>query len=89
MTIQYLKYMNISKKLGNNNLSDKMLEIKNLFEMTYEDFIKKFYESVDFIAFKNEERTKFYDEGTKKQEGFAISEDLGLIKIFRKKGKRE
>jgi len=77
------------KKVGYNNLSDKMLEIKNLFEMTYEDFIKKFYESVDFIAFKNEERTKFYDEGTKKQEGFAISEDLGLIKIFRKKGKRE
>ena len=77
------------KKIGYNNLSDKMLEIKNLFEMTYEDFIKKFYESVDFIAFKNEERTKFYDEGTKKQEGFAISEDLGLIKIFRKKGKRE
>ena len=75
------------KKVGYNNLSDKMLEIKNLFEMTYEDFIKKFYESFDFIAFKNEERTKFYDEGTKKQEGFAISEDLGLIKIFRKKGK--
>ena len=34
-----------------------MLEIKNLLEMTYEDFIKKFYESVDFIAFKNEEKT--------------------------------
>ena len=77
------------EKIGYDNLSDKMLEIKNLLEMTYEDFIKKFYESVDFIAFKNEEKTKFYDEGTKKQEGFTISEDLGLIKIFRRKGKRE
>jgi hypothetical protein len=66
-----------------------MLEIKNLLEMTYEDFIKKFYESEEFISFKNEETTKFYDEGTKKQEGFTISEDLGLIKIFRRKGKRE
>jgi len=75
------------KKIGYDNLSDKMLEIKNLFEMKYEDFIKKFYESDEFISFKNEETTKFYDEGTKKQEGFAISEDLGLIKIFRKKGK--
>ena len=77
------------KKIGYNNLSDKMLEIKNLLEMTYEDFIKKFYESEEFISFKNEETTKFYDEGTKKQEGFTISEDLGLIKIFRRKGKRE
>ena len=77
------------KKIGYNNLSDKMLEIKNLLEMTYEDFIKKFYESEEFNSFKNEETTKFYDEGTKKQEGFTISEDLGLIKIFRRKGKRE
>ena len=85
---------NISKiyeyfeKIGFNNLSDKMLEIKNCFEMTYEDFIKKFYESNDFINFKKEEKTIFYDEGTKKQEGFAISEYLGLIRLFRRKRNR-
>jgi len=86
---------NISKiyeyfeKIGYNNLSDKMIEIKNLLEMTYENFIKKFYDSDEFINFKNEENTMFYDEGTKKQEGFAISENYGLIKIFGRKRKRE
>ena len=86
---------NISKiyeyfeKVGYNNLSDKMLEIKNFFEMKYEDLIKKFYESDEFINFKNEEKTLFFDKGTKKQEGFAISEDLGLIRIFRRKRKRD
>ena len=86
---------NISKiyenfeKVGYNNLSDKMLEIKNFFEMKYEDLIKKFYESDEFINFKNEEKTLFFDKGTKKQEGFTISEDLGLIKIFRRKRKRD
>ena len=86
---------NISKiyeyfeKVGYNNLSDKMLEIKNFLEMKYEDLIKKFYESDEFINFKNEEKTLFFDKGTKKQEGFAISEDLGLIRIFRRKRKRD
>ena len=85
---------NISKiyeyfeKIGYNNLSDKMKEIKNLFEMKYEDYIKKFYESEEFTNFKNEESTKFFDEGTKMQEGFTISEDLGFLKIFNRKRKR-
>ena len=88
-------YDNISKiykffkKIGYNNLSDKMLEIKNLFEMKYEEFIKKFYESDEFENFKNEENTIFYDEGTKEKEGFAISENYGLIRILRGKRKRD
>ena len=77
------------KKIGYNNLSDKMLEIKNLFEMKYEEFIKKFYESDEFENFKNEENTIFYDEGTKEKEGFAISENYGLIRILRGKRKRD
>ena len=77
------------EKIGYNNLSDKMLEIKNLFEMKYEDYIKKFYESDEFENFKNEENTIFYDEGTKKKEGFTISEDYGLIKILGGKRKRD
>jgi hypothetical protein len=77
------------EKIGYNNLSVKMLEIKNLFEMKYEDYIKKFYESDEFENFKNEENTIFYDEGTKKKEGFTISEDYGLIKILGGKRKRD
>ena len=86
---------NISKiyeyfeKVGYNNLSDEMLEIKKYFEMKYEDLIKQFYKSDELINFKKEEKTIFFDKGTKEQEGFAISEDLGLIRIFRRKRKRD
>ena len=86
---------NISKifeyfeKIGYNNLSDKMLEIKNFFEMKYENLIKKFYESDEFINFKKEEKTVFFDRGTKEQEGFSISENLGLIRLFKRKRKRD
>jgi len=76
------------EKIGYNNLSEKMLKIKYLFEMKYKDFIKKFYESEYFNNFKNEEYTIFYDEGTRMQEGFKISEDYGLLKIFMRKGKK-
>jgi hypothetical protein len=87
--------INISKiydyfeKIGYDNLSDKMLEIKNFLEMKYEDYIKKFYESEEFINFKKLKITRFYDEETKKQEGIAISDYLGLIRLFRKKRKRD
>ena len=86
---------NISKiyeyfeKVGYNNLSDEMLGIKKYFEMKYEDLIKQFYKSDELINFKKEEKTIFFDKGTKEQEGFAISEDLGLIRIFRRKRKRD
>lgn len=86
---------NISKiyeyfeKVGYNNLSDEMLGIKKYFEMKYEDLIKQFYKSDELINFKKEEKTIFFDKGTKDQEGFAISEDLGLIRIFRRKRKRD
>jgi len=86
---------NISKiyeyfdEVGYNNLSNRMLEIKNFFEMKYEDLIKKFYESDEFINFKEEEKTIFFDRGTKEQEGFSISENLGLIRLFRRKRKRD
>lgn len=86
---------NISKiyeyfeKIGYNNLSDKMIAIKNLLEMSYEDFIKKFYESDEFNNFKKKEKTIFFDEETRKQEGFSISENLGLIRLFRRKRERD
>jgi hypothetical protein len=56
--------------------------------MKYEDFIRMFYKSDEFISFKQNKKTKFYDEGTKKQEGFTISEDYGLIKLLKRKRER-
>ena len=76
------------EKIRCNKLTEKMLEIKNFFEMKYEDFIRMFYESDKFITFKQKEITKFYDEGTRKQEGFKISEDYGLIKLLKRKRER-
>ena len=77
------------EKIGYNNLSEKMLEIKNFFEMKYEDFIRMFYESEEFIIFKQNKNTKFYDEGTRRQEGFTISENYGLIKLLKRKKERD
>jgi hypothetical protein len=66
-----------------------MLEIKNLFEMKYEDLIKMFYKSDYYIIFKNKEKTKYNDEETKKQEGFKISGVNGFLKILKRKRKRD
>ena len=66
-----------------NNLSESMKRIKSFFEMSYEDLIKRFYDSPKFTEFKNYENTKFYDDGTIKQEGFSLLEEYGLIKLFK------
>ena len=60
-----------------------MKRIKSFFEMTYEDLIQSFYDSDKFIEFKNHEYTKFYDDGTIKQEGFSLLEQYGLINLFK------
>ena len=77
------------EKIRCNILTEKMLEIKKFFEMKYEDFIRMFYESDELITFKQNKKTKFYDEGTRKQEGFIISEDYGLIKLLKRKRERD
>jgi len=76
------------EKIGYNNLSDKNLEVKYWLEITYEDLIKKYYDSEEFIIFKNKQKTILIDEGTKRQEGFKISENYGLIKVLARKRKR-
>ena len=73
-------------------MSDNLRKIKNFFEMSYEDLIKKFYDSYEFLVFKNDEYTIHYDEGMKKQEKFSLLKDYGLIKLFKmiqKKRKRD
>lgn len=87
--LQKQNYENISKiyeyfdNLGNYNLSDSLRKIKEFFEMKYEDLIQKFYDSYEFITFKNDELTKFYDDGLMKQEKFSLLKDNGLIKLFK------
>ena len=80
------------EKVGYDNISESLRKIKNFFEMSYEDLIRKFYDSYEFIDFKNDEITIFYDEGVKKQEKFSLLKDYGLIKLFKmiqKKRKRD
>lgn len=69
-------------KIGNDNLSYSMRNIKDFFEMTYRDLITKFYDSLEFINFKEDAKTKFFNEGVIKQEKFSLLEDYGLIKLF-------
>ena len=60
--------------------------------MSYEDLIRKFYDSDEFIDFKNDEHTKFFDDVFLKQEKFSLLKDYGLINLFKmikKKRKRE
>lgn len=65
-----------------NNISQAMKRIKSFFEMSYEDLIKMFYDSPKFTEFKDDEKTKFYDEGTIKQEGFSLLEQYSLVNLF-------
>lgn len=51
--------------------------------MSYEELIKKFYDSYEFNNFRDDIKTKFYDDGTKEQEGFSLLENYGLIKLFK------
>ena len=60
--------------------------------MKYEDVIKLFYKSERFKEFKENETTKFFEEGIKKEKNISLLEDEGLIKLFqmtKKKRKRE
>ena len=79
-------------KFGYDKLSEDLRKIKDFFEMNYEDLIRKFYDSFEFRSFKEDEKSKFFDEGTIKQEGFSLFENYGLITVFRalnKKRKRD
>ncbi len=73
-------------------LNNSLKRIKDFFDMNYEELIKKFYDSYEFNNFREDIKTKFYDEGTKRQEGFSLLENYGLINLFKmtnKKRKRD
>ena len=79
----FTKIFNYFIKIGNDSLSESLQKLKDFLEMSYEDLIRMFYDSDDFITFKEDYMTKYYDEGTKAQEGFSLLEDYGLIKVFK------
>ena len=79
--------LNYCNEIGNDHLPESVKKVKDLIEMKYEDLIRMFYDSDYFIDFKEKEKDKiqFHDEGIKLQEGFSLSEDYGLIKLFKKR----
>jgi hypothetical protein len=71
------------KQIGYENLSENSKNIKEFFEMNYESLIKNFYDSKEFTTFCEDKKAKFFDEGTKQQEGFSLFKDYGLINVFK------
>lgn len=86
------KIYNYCDKIENGHLHENFKKVHDFFKkMIYEDLSKKFYDSEDFINFKENYMTKYYDEGFIEQEGFSLLEDYGLIrylKTLKKKRKR-
>ena len=73
------------------NINDGLKRVKDFFEMSYEELIRRFYDSREFNIFRDDIKTKFYDDGTKEQEGFSLLDNYGLINLFKminKKRKR-
>ncbi len=79
----FTKIFNYFTIIGNDHLPESLQKLKDFLEMSYEDLIRMFYDSDDFTTFKEDYMTKYYDEGTKDQEGFSLLEDYGLIKVFK------
>ena len=79
----FTKIFNYFNIIGNDHLPESLQKLKDFLEMSYEDLIRMFYDSDDFTTFKEDYMTKYYDEGTKDQEGFSLLEDYGLIKVFK------
>ena len=87
--LQKDNFTNISKidgyiqNLADEQLSERILNIQNFLDMNYEDLIRMFYDSEEFLVFKNEKLTEFFDNGVLSQEGFKLSEGYGLIRLFK------
>ena len=82
----------ISEILNYKKNPEKTKEIIEFLSLKYEDIIKLFYESKEFQKFKEDETTKFYEEGIQKEKNISLLKDNGLIKLFKmtnKKRKRE
>ena len=91
INLQGRNYENIINILNSKN-QEKVKKIKDYLFLKYEDIIKLFYKSEKFKEFKENDVTKFFEEGIKKEKNISLLEDEGLIKLFqmtKKKRKRE
>ena len=76
------------EKFGKDNLPESLKEIKEFLEMNYEQLIMKFYDSSEFNSFKEDNRSKFFNDGIKVEKGFSILENYGLIRLFKMIGRK-
>ena len=78
----------ISKILNYTKFSEKIQKIKDFLSLKYKDIIKLFYKSENFILFKENDMTKFFSNGIKKEKNISLLEEDGLIKLFEMTGKK-
>ena len=76
------------EKIGADNLPESLKEIKEFLEMNYEQLIMKFYDSSEFNTFKEDNRSKFFNDGIRVEKGFSILENYGLIRLFKMIGRK-
>ena len=76
------------EKIGEENLPKSLKEIKEFLEMKYEKLIMKFYDSSEFESFKDNKRTKFFNDNIRAEKGFSILENYGLIRLFKMVGRK-
>ena len=67
---------------------EKKKEIIDFLSLKYEEIIKLFYKSKKFQKFKENEMTKFFADGIKKEKNISLLEDDGLIKLFKMTNKK-
>ena len=67
---------------------EKKKEIIDFLSLKYEEIIKLFYKSKKFQKFKENEMTKFFADGIKKEKNISLLEDDGLIKLFKTTNKK-
>ena len=65
-----------------------MKEIKEFLEMNYEHLIMKFYDSLEFNIFKEDSKSKFFNDGIRVEKGFSVLENYGLIRLFKMIGRK-
>jgi hypothetical protein len=92
LQIQNNKYFNkifeYFEKIGTDNLPESLKEIKEFLEMNYEHLIMKFYDSLEFNIFKEESKSKFFNDGIRVEKGFSVLENYGLIRLFKMVGRK-
>ena len=86
--LQGNNYKKILEILEYKKHPEKKKEIIDFLSLKYEEIIKLFYKSKKFQKFKENEMTKFFADGIKKEKNISLLEDDGLIKLFKMTNKK-